>query len=167
MAQDHGLSKQAVDLLPDEDRAWFEDVIDRVLGLGKTQSSLVKKTSQSILALAKLGRVILVGRGANLITRGMPGGVHVRLVGSPKKRVEHLVSYYGISHAQAEERVHQEDEGKRNYIRRYFHEDIDNPLLYDFTINTDHVSYDEAAKIISHAVTSVLHKSTSLFLAAP
>ena len=45
-----------------------------------SQYTLVQKTGETILHLAQLGYVIIVGRASNIITAKMPGGVHIRLV---------------------------------------------------------------------------------------
>jgi hypothetical protein len=37
-------------------------------------------------------------------------------------------------------------------VKRYFGRNVEDPLLYHLTINTDVVSYDEATRIIGDAV---------------
>jgi len=46
----------------------------------------------------------------------------------------------------------QEDRGRKRYVRKHFHEDLENPLLYDLVLNTDTCTYDEAAQVIGEAV---------------
>ncbi|HEY8240649.1 MAG TPA: cytidylate kinase family protein, partial [Kiritimatiellia bacterium] len=71
----------------------FNDSLEEMFGLHPAKWLLVKKTSETILHLAGLGHVILVGRGANVVTAKLDGGFHVRLVGSFARRVEHLMAY--------------------------------------------------------------------------
>jgi cytidylate kinase len=48
--------------------------------------------------------------------------------------------------------IRREDRGRKRYLKRYFNTDLNDPLLYHLVVNTDLVSYDEAARIIADAV---------------
>ena len=58
----------------------------------------------------------------------------------------------GIGLKTAEEFLKTEDEGRKSYLKNYFGKNIDDPLLYDLVINTDLISYEEAAHMIGRAV---------------
>ncbi len=77
---------------------------------------------------------------------------HVRLVGSLERRVKRLQELYGLSSKAALELAYREDLGRRRYLKKYFNKDIDDPLLYHLVINTDLISYREAARMIALAV---------------
>lgn len=150
--EDHKLSERMADYMPESKHSEIRDMIEELFGLHPAEWSLVKKTSETLFRLATVGHVILVGRGAHIVARRLPGGIHVRLIGSYRKRVQHVMSYYELSHLQAEQKVKEEDEGRRHYLKKYFGKDIDDALLYDLVINTDAVSYEEAARIIAQSV---------------
>ena len=40
------------------------------------------------------------------------------------------------------------DEDRRRYVQRYFHRDVNDPLLYDVQINTGRTTLDEAATVL-------------------
>ena len=44
-----------------------------------------------------------------------------------------------------------EDHYRRRYLKKYFNQNPDDPLLYDLVINTDSISYEEAAHLIGNA----------------
>lgn len=113
---------------------------------------LVRQTSETILHLAERGNVILIGRGAAVITRNLNYAFQVRLVGSIERRVKRIQEANQLSAVAARDLVNREDVGRRRYLRKYFNEDIDNPLLYHLVLNTDLISYDEATRIIGEAV---------------
>ena len=98
------------------------------------------------------GRVILLGRGANVITSKLSNGFHVRLVASLEKRVEYVQETQHLGRKAAKQFVEKQDRGRRRYLKRYFDADLDDPLLYDLTINTERISFDEAARMIGEAV---------------
>lgn len=127
-------------------------MLEVLFGAHHEEWSSIKKNSETVIRLADIGHVILVGRGANVLTRSMPGGFHVRLVGSIHKRLKHVQNYYGLTLEQAEYKIKEEDAARKHYIQKYFEKDIDDPLLYDLVLNTDYFSYEDAARIVSHAV---------------
>ena len=50
---------------------------------------------------------------------------------------------------EAEEVAQGSDRERRNYIRRMFNADWDDPTLYDFVINTARTDSDAAVRIVS------------------
>jgi cytidylate kinase len=150
--EEHHLPEKFSEYMKEDKVSELNEMIDEMFNLHPPDWILVKKTSETILNLAAIGHVILVGRGSNIVTRKLAAGFHVRLVGSYEKRVQHIQAYYGFNRKMSEEFVKKEDEGRRNYLKSYFNVGIDDPLLYDLVVNTDSISYGEAARIIGHAV---------------
>jgi cytidylate kinase len=104
------------------------------------------------LRLAHIGNVILVGRGANVVTSELPTVFHVHLVGSLEKRIEQAQKVFSLDRKSAINYIKKKDEGRRRYLKDNFDKDIDDPLLYHLIINTDLVQYDEAARLIGDEV---------------
>lgn len=130
----------------------IEDALEDLLGVHPPHFTLVEKTNQTIMNLARRGRTILVGRGSSVITRFTEGGVHIRLVGSTKARKKHIEEHYKLTDKEAEAFIDQEDIGRTQYLKKYFDRNVNDPLLYDVVINTDMVSYDDTAMIIGDMV---------------
>jgi cytidylate kinase len=128
------------------------DTMDELFGLHPPSWTLVHQASETILKLARLGNVILIGRGAGVITRRLANVFHVRLVGSLQKRVAYLQEVRRLTPKEALETVQREDLGRQRYLKKYFHQDIEDPLLYHLVINTDLVPYEQAAELIGQAV---------------
>jgi cytidylate kinase len=150
--EDHNLPARLAQFMPEDRKSAIEDALEEVLGLHPPTSTLVPKIAETILHLAELGHVILLGRGANVITATLANVFHVRLVGSLEKRAEHVQQTHQISRKAALAFIAKEDLGRRRYLDRYFKKDIDDPTLYDLVINTDRISYAEAAQMIGEAV---------------
>jgi len=98
------------------------------------------------------GNSVLVGRASNVIARKLPYGFHVRLVASKDRRTAHIQEYYHFTRERAVEFIKTEDMGRKKYVKKYFDKDIDEPLLYDLVINTDSLSFENAALIIGEQV---------------
>ena len=132
-----------------EDRiSEIEDTVDELFGLHPPSWTLVRQTTETILHMVELGKVIIIGRGAGVITRNLDYVFHVRLVGSLETRLEHVQKYYKMGKKEAQEFIHREDRGRRRYLHKYFNQEIDDPLLYHLVINTDLVSHLKAARVI-------------------
>ena len=153
---DHHLPQEIARYMPEDRISQIRDMVEELLGLHPSSWTLLHQSTETILHLAELGNVILVGRGATVITEQLPNVFRVRLVGSESERVKLIAEYYHLSHEAAVDFMHKEDRGRRRFLKRYFHRDVDDPLLYDVTINTDRLSYEEATRLIGDAV---LHKS--------
>jgi len=156
--QDHHLPSRLARFMPEDRISEISDTMDELFGLHPPSWILVRKTADTILRLAELGHVILIGRGANVITSKLDYVLHVRLIGSVEKRVERLQQLHRLDHKAALELLEREDNGRRRYLKKYFNKDIEDPLLYHFIINTDLVSCDEAARIIADNVGADVRK---------
>lgn len=149
---DHGLPERVARFMPEDRTSSISDTMEELFGLHPPSWLLVRKISETILRLLELGNVIVIGRGATVLSAKLDHVYHVRLVGSLEKRVQHIQQLSQISKEDALQLIQREDRGRKRYLKRYFKTDLENPLLYHLTINTDLVSYDEAARIIADAV---------------
>lgn len=150
--EDYHLPQRLARFMPEDRISEIDDTIEELLGLHPPSWTLVRKTTEKILHLAELGNVILLGRGANVITSKLGYVFHVSLVASLEKRVAHIQEFNHLEKKAALEFIRREDRGRSRYLKKYFRKDMDDPLLYHLTINTDFVSYEEAVRIISEAV---------------
>jgi hypothetical protein len=148
---DHHLPKKLAEFMPEDRVSLLEDMMTELLGLHPPSWTLVRAVSETILKLAELGHVILIGRGANVITAKLPHVLHVRLVGSFEKRLARVMESRGWDARQAREFIEKEDRGRARYLREHFKAEIDDPLLYDLVFNTDRLSCELVAELIAEA----------------
>jgi len=152
VVEEHDLPEKVLPYLSEEAVSEIQDMIEESLGLHPAHDLLVLKTGKTILHLAQLGYVIIVGRAANIITARMPGGVNIRLVSPLEKRVEHIQEYYKMDKKQAKEYIAKEDRNRKNYVKKYYGQDNEDPLLYDMVINVDNFKPNETIKMIGNLV---------------
>lgn len=138
--------------MKEEHKGTVTDAFEEFIGLHPSSWSLVERTNSTILRLAQIGNCILVGRGANLVTKDMPNVFHVRLIGSVEKRIEQAMKAFNYDEKEAAKYIKKKDAGRKRYIRDNFDADIDDPLIYHIVINTDLVTYQEAARLIGSEV---------------
>jgi cytidylate kinase len=152
--EDYHLPARLARFMPEDRVSKIDDVLEDICGLHPPSSTLIQKTKETILRLAELGNVILIGRGANLVTGKLNDVFHVRLVGSLVKRVEYLQKIRRVGEQDALAFIRQEDRGRRRYLKTYFGQDIDDPLLYHLVINTDLMGHQLAARMIAATMLS-------------
>jgi cytidylate kinase len=150
--EDHHLDKRAVGFMKEGHKNLITDAIEELLGLHPSDWTFVKRANATILRLAQAGNVILIGRGANIVTSKLQTVFHVYLVGSLEKRIEQAQKVFSLDRKSAINYIKKKDEDRRRYLKDNFDKDIDDPLLYHVIINTDLVRHDEAARLIGNEV---------------
>jgi cytidylate kinase len=149
--EDHRLPKQLAQFMPEDRVSQFADMMQELLGLHPPSSTLVSQTTETILKLADLGNVILVGRGAHVITSKLSHVFHARLIGSLEKRAQRVQEHLHLDREAALAFIEKEDRGRERYLRIHFQANINDPLLYHLIINTDRMRCDDAAHMIADA----------------
>lgn len=150
--EEHHLPSRLARFMPEDRISEVTDAMDELFGLHPPSRSLVHQSAETILRLADAGNVILIGRGANVITSKLDYVFHVRLVGSVENRIGTIQRLESLTQREASAFVYNEDLGRSRYLKKYFGKDIDDPLLYHLIINTDLVSYEQAARLIADQV---------------
>lgn len=146
--QDHNLPARIAQFIPEDRMTELQDISEELFGLRPGSWAVVQQTSETILRLVEMGRVIIIGRGSNLVTARLPGVLHVRLVAPLEQRVQHVHEFHEMTKPKAREFCRREDRGRERYVKKYFNADVSDPLLYHLTINTGIVGYDQAAELI-------------------
>ena len=152
--EDHQLPARLAQFMPEDRVSELSNIMEELLGFHPPTWTLIEQTTETILQLAELGNVILIGRAANVITAKLESVLHVRLVRSVDQRCEYIQEIRQIGKKTALQFIHDEDRGRRRYLKKYFSKDIADPLLYHLTINTDLLSHTETAELISHTILS-------------
>jgi cytidylate kinase len=111
----------------------------------------VSQLSRVIQAAARQSNFIIVGRGARfLLPREKV--LAVRLVAGEGFRTKRIMQYLELSEADARRFMHEADQGRREFVQRFFHHDITDPHLYDLVINTEGLGMEGAAEEIIAAI---------------
>ena len=150
--EDHNLPQRLARFMPEDKVSEIADTMDELFGLHPPSWTLIRQTADTILRLEELGTVIVIGRGATVITSKLDHVFHVRLVGSLEKRIAHIQELHRLNKEAALDLIRREDRGRQRYLKEHFKADIDDPLLYHLVINTDLVPYEKAAQIIADAM---------------
>ena len=157
--EEHKLPKEIAKFMPEGRVSAIQDMVEEMFGLHPSAWTLLHQTTETILHLAELGYVILLGRAAHIITRPMKSVFNVRLIAPLEKRVEQVMAHSHMDRKAALDFIQKEDLGRKHYLKDHFHSDIDDNLQYDLVINTARLPHREVAHLIGEAV---LHWSETL-----
>ena len=97
---------------------------------------------------------VIIGRGAQVLLKDLPGALHVRIIAPIRIRMRRLVEQGGYDESVAEQILQRSDLDSAGFVRSYFGIDWNDSALYDLVINTGTISLDSAAKLIVDAIES-------------
>lgn len=150
--QDHNLPALVSHYMHEDKYSNVGSAIHEMLGLQPSGWTLVHHTTETILQLARIGGVIIVGRGSNIITANLKNTFHVRLVAPMENKINHVMDVYNLNRKEATEFIRREDSARKNFVYSNFYKNVDDALQYHIVLNTGLLGYDEAAKLIGESV---------------
>ncbi|MFC2133070.1 AAA family ATPase [Bacteroidota bacterium] len=155
--EDHNIPERFKKFITDTKSHTLDSIYGELMGMQPSKVFILKKTSKTILRLVEYGNVIIVGRGAQIITAKIPKTFHVRLIAPLNDRIENARILYGGTVKESEKFIRKEDIARRKYIKTYFHKDIEDPLLYNLIINTRGLEFNQIGEMIGHCVVKKYH----------
>jgi len=105
-----------------------------------------------ICEFASRDRVIIMGRGAQIVLKEAPGVVRVRVVAPTKVRVERLSQAMGLSAEQALSFLESHDHERRELVRHVFEHDPRDWGLYNLVLNSEALDVQGLAALIRAAM---------------
>lgn len=148
----HHLPERLADYLPEDRLPEIKGLIGEIVGLHPPLWELEHRVAEAIHKFAQLGRVILSGRGAHLITRDLPGGFHLRLIAPLESRIRRAEEIHQAGREMAKNFIHESDQARERFVRTNFDQDINDPHAYDLVINTEHIPPATAANLVLQAM---------------
>lgn len=148
VAEHFRLSRPMLELVDETKSTWVHDVLGPWVDPKLiSHEKYVVDLGRVIVAAARRGHVVFVGRGAQFILPSN-AGLSVRLIASEKFRVERMAMLMDSTPEQARRLVTQIEEDRREFVKRFFHRDVADPHLYDFVINVERLGLAVAADLI-------------------
>lgn len=148
IARDHNISRSLLESLETDSQTWIQTIIGGITSTGSSEVALFNRVAQTILTLAKVGHVILVGRGGVFVTHGMPGGMHVLLVAPWSYRVEQIGQERGLKRQDAERVLQELDANQQDFYRRHFPSYRHGPESFTITLNVGQLSHERMVEAL-------------------
>jgi len=123
------------------------------LGAGDEASSddiraLIRETIEQTAAR---GNAVIVAHAASHAIGPGPAILRVLVTASPDTRAIRVADAEGLDEAQAARAVQDSDAGRADYLKRFYEVAEELPTHYDLVFNTDSLSIEQAAELISQA----------------
>lgn len=152
IAERYKESRLMLDLVDETANNWVYDVLgtwmDRQI---IPHEKYFVQLSRMIQVLARAASAVFVGRGAQfLLPRS--NTCAVRIVASEGFRAERVRQRHNSGLQEALDWVRRTDRDRHEFIHHFFHQDIDNPHLYDLLLNVERLGPAGAADQIVEAV---------------
>jgi cytidylate kinase len=161
--EDNKLQPVIEKLVPENKFSEIQEVFEELFGMHPTRREMIFKLNRSIQKLAEMGNTVIVGRAANVITHRLINGFHIRIVGSKDKRIKHVMDYYNYDKKKAEEFVKEEDKARREFVKKIYGADIEDPHMYNLIMNTDKISYEDAVIMVGVQVLRLKQKLKEIY----
>jgi cytidylate kinase len=112
-----------------------------------SESEYVEHLGKIVLLAASSGKVVFVGRGAQMFLPRNKG-LAVRIIAPLNYRIEQTMRQRGLNHALAKKWVEETDHARCDFVRSHFHHDVADPKLYDLVINLEPIGPHGARDLI-------------------
>jgi Cytidylate kinase-like family len=105
-----------------------------------------------IKELAAGNSIVIRGRGSQFILRDHPGAIHVLTIAPLELRITRVMDSLKADEKTARREIKLFDSSRREFTKRYFKADLEDPANYDLVINTKYLDYKTAVAIVINAV---------------
>jgi hypothetical protein len=159
LESNYGTPAAVLDVVDEKKPSWLTDLFNGwIEGHGFSQLTYVHRLHRVFDTAAQRGNVVIVGRGARFILPRW-AGLFVRIIAPLEFRVEQIILRKGLSAAKAREFVEHSDRERIAFVKRYFHQNLADPHIYDLVLNVEQFGQGNAVDLISHVVQSWLKRS--------
>lgn len=117
-----------------------------------------KKIEEVVLLLARLGKVVIIGRGGFQIARAIPGAIHLRLVAPMDHRIQDVMKHDQLSEAEALKKIRATDAERARFLKSHHHCDIQDPTNFDLVWNVARFPVSEIVATTAELVRARLQR---------
>lgn len=169
MANTAAVESQSLDTIEQERPSGIQDFITSLVDKNYVYTGdYVSFLKQQVEIIGKLGRSVIVGRGANFILPPKDR-FSVRVMAPLDTRIRNVSFKNSVPLAEAKKRIRTREQRRKTFIRETFHEDIADIMHYDLIINTARMDLDTAVEsiigtLIGSQTNKTFEKETSYIL---
>jgi len=162
ICQSSGYRKRIIESIDDKFRSELELTVESMFtGQAVDHHDYFFHLYRIILSMSQLGGVVLVGRGGNFIL-GPNRGFHIRFVAPKEKRINNLVTYKEVDREEAVKLIENSDAERKEFIKKLFNADINDPLQYDMVINSAYMDIEDLLEVVTKAIKAKFDKLTAM-----
>jgi cytidylate kinase len=107
--------------------------------------------SAIIRELAASDRILLLGRGSQMILKDELRVLHVLCIAPRQLRASRLADREQVGLEEAKQRVEKSDKARAAFYQKLWKVDVEDPRLYDLTLDTARMNFDDCAEVVALA----------------
>lgn len=153
MAENARISARILETIDEKGMNLLEETIaDLIEERHLWPDQYLKHLMRVVGAIARHGKAVIVGRGANFI---LPSdqAFRIRIIAPMEIRVERVARERKISKNEARRLILKVESDRRAFSRKYFYANVEEPTNYDMIINTE----KETSESVAAAVKVLMH----------
>lgn len=151
VAKSHNLSEQVLHRLGKKNH-FLDEFLSTFSARWKSDKDYYRLLCKQIIALAEVGNVIIVGRGAAQVTQRMKNCWHFRMIASHAFKVGSIAKRLAIGKGEAESLVEKRQKERDRFIRDFLDCDPYDLNVYHLIFNNDRSSAAKIADTITDYV---------------
>ena len=101
---------------------------------------------------ARQGNVVILGRGGQVLLRGLPGTLSVRIIAPYEYRIKRVQEKFQLQRKEAEQAVKNSDRDRSGFHRFFFNVNWSDAWLFDLVVNTETLTVESAVDMITTAM---------------
>lgn len=148
VAKDHHLSEQILQNIGTKNR-FLDDFLSTFTPRWKSDKDYYRLLSREIIALAEQGNVILVGRGAVILTQETSNCFHFRIVAPMAYKTKSLAARMSLPLDEAQDLIEVRQRQRDAFLKDFLGRDVADPTLYHLVFNNARCSAERIAEIMS------------------
>lgn len=125
------------------------------------RASTVDFLIQAMRAVAKVGDVVMLGRGGFGLFQGYADVLNVRIQAPFNLRVDRKMREHGLKRLEGEALLHKFDQIRESFTQSDLNFNANDASMYDIVFNTDVIKADDAVSYISSAYTALMENKRS------
>jgi cytidylate kinase len=151
VAKDHHLSAQILQNIGAKNR-FLDDMLSTFSPRWKSDKDYYRLLCRQIVALAQEGNVILIGRGAAILTQETGNCFHFRIVAPMRFKVDSVSARMGLSSQEAQDLIQARQRQRDAFLMDFLGRDIADPTLYHLLFNNARCSAGRIASLMAEVV---------------
>jgi cytidylate kinase len=151
VAKEQHISAQILENLGTKNR-FLDDMLSTFSPRWKSDKDYYRLLCRHIISLAQQGNVILVGRGATILTQEVSNCFHFRLMAPISFRTASIASRLGVAVEKAHELVVAKQRQRDAFLMDFLGRDIKEPTLYDLIFNNARCRTERIAALMADVV---------------
>jgi cytidylate kinase len=151
VAKDHHLSAQVLRDIGARNH-FLDEMLSTFSPRWKSDQDYYRLLCRQIVALAQQGNVILVGRGAVILTQNTPNSFHFRIVAPLQFKQRSIQSRMGVSAQEALELIQVRQGQREHFLKGFLGRDVAEPTLYHLLFNNARCPAPQIAALMADVV---------------